>query len=156
MPRAVRDAVLARDGLVCRHCGCQVSPGSRGRDALHFDHVEHWAAGGPNTVENLMVSCARCNLTRKKPTNAIRDRRGTAAVRRRGKWYWVDGYTPPHVIQPGTVWQEFFGDFPNSYPFEDVATSWRISPTKLIRLIETGFFEATVDGPIYVRRRELS
>jgi hypothetical protein len=74
IPVAVRRAVLARDGLICQLCGCAVVlAGGRRPDALHFDHVVEWSAGGPNTVENLRVACRTCNLSRGRPLGVVRE-----------------------------------------------------------------------------------
>lgn len=44
----------------CYYCSNLVS----GSD-LHFDHIIPLSKGGPHTVENLCVSCAKCNLTKR-------------------------------------------------------------------------------------------
>lgn len=49
--------VFARDGFRCRYCG----KGSQ-ETALHVDHVIPRAAGGTSDMENLVTSCAACNL----------------------------------------------------------------------------------------------
>lgn len=53
--RLSRHSVLARDGYACQYCG------TRGRD-LTIDHVVPRWAGGPNTWDNLVACCRRCNL----------------------------------------------------------------------------------------------
>lgn len=55
IPLAVRRAVFERDGSRCRSCGTESPP-------FHLDHVYPWSKGGPNTVDNLQVLCAPCNL----------------------------------------------------------------------------------------------
>jgi hypothetical protein len=55
IPEAVKSAVLERDGEVCVYCGNSDGP-------FHFDHVFPWSRGGEHTVDNLVISCAPCNL----------------------------------------------------------------------------------------------
>jgi len=76
IPADVRAAVIARDGMICQLCGCAVV-----RRTLHLDHVLHWASGGEHTLENLRVTCARCNLTRPGPSVVIRRVIGCSAPR---------------------------------------------------------------------------
>lgn len=59
IPARVRRAVIVRDGLRCGLCGDPVSTAE-----LHLDHIVPWAAGGPDTVDNLRVTHARCNMRR--------------------------------------------------------------------------------------------
>lgn len=61
IPIAVRRAVLSRDGKICQLCGKQVG------NQLHLDHVIPYALGGADSVDNLRVTCAPCNLGRPKP-----------------------------------------------------------------------------------------
>ncbi len=73
IPSRVRRAVLDRDGMVCRHCGCvvivmerQLGQGERlPRNLLSFDHFPTpFSRGGLGTVENIVVACLRCNVAR--------------------------------------------------------------------------------------------
>jgi hypothetical protein len=57
IPVAVRRAVLARDGRVCRYCTSVVGP-------FHFDHQKPWSRGGKSTIENIVVACEACNLSK--------------------------------------------------------------------------------------------
>lgn len=52
---ALRAAVIQRDGLVCRYCGKVVG------ENLRLDHLVPLAQSGPTSLENLAVSCFRCN-----------------------------------------------------------------------------------------------
>lgn len=61
IPQAVKIAVAARDGAMCRQCGST--------DDLHFDHVIPWSKGGANTVNNIQLLCGPCN--RRKGTDDI-------------------------------------------------------------------------------------
>lgn len=65
-------AVAERDGMVCRWCGRDVlrvpSFWERGLEANHatLDHVIPRSARGPDTVENLVMACYRCNQKRSR------------------------------------------------------------------------------------------
>ena len=54
--RAVRLAVLQRDGWRCHWCG---------RPANEADHLVPLHLGGATTAENLVASCRRCNAGRR-------------------------------------------------------------------------------------------
>ena len=62
---AVRAAVVARDGYVCRYCGCAVRHRKHlrdiERDTIELDHVVPVFEGGKSTVDNLVVCCMWCN-----------------------------------------------------------------------------------------------
>lgn len=57
IPRAVRELVMARDGLVCQICFGDVAP-----DDVHLDHIKPWSKGGEHRVRNLRVTHSLCNL----------------------------------------------------------------------------------------------
>jgi HNH endonuclease len=60
IPAAVARAVFLRDGKQCSY----VSPGGRrcsARGCLELDHVEPWALGGEDTIENLRLRCRAHN-----------------------------------------------------------------------------------------------
>ncbi len=59
--RLSRHSVLARDNYTCQYCGC------RNKD-LTIDHVIPKWAGGPNTWDNLVACCRRCNLKKADKT----------------------------------------------------------------------------------------
>lgn len=68
IPPKVRAAVIARDGWVCVLCRRRLvrrsqSPRTRGR-TLHLDHIVPVSHGGQDTVDNLRVLCATCNVSR--------------------------------------------------------------------------------------------
>lgn len=68
IPAMVRAAVIARDGWVCVLCHRRLvrrsqSSRTRGR-VLHLDHIVPVSHGGMDTVDNLRVLCATCNVTR--------------------------------------------------------------------------------------------
>ncbi len=50
IPSSVRRALQRRDG------GCRF-PGCRARRWVDAHHIEHWARGGPNTLDNLVLLC---------------------------------------------------------------------------------------------------
>lgn len=65
IPQWVIRSVIARDGMLCRYCGRRVHQRrSGGPGRLHLDHVVPFSAGGKATVDNLVVSCAGCNLSK--------------------------------------------------------------------------------------------
>lgn len=49
--------VFKRDSYTCRYCGNNNTP-------LTYDHVLLWEDNGPNTVENGVTACKKCNKTR--------------------------------------------------------------------------------------------
>lgn len=51
-------AVYHRDGFKCRYCGR--GPGI----PLTVDHLVLWEEGGPNTEDNLVSACRKCNKRR--------------------------------------------------------------------------------------------
>jgi len=53
IPKAVRAAVLDRDGHQCQHCGAT--------EKLSMDHIYPWSLGGPDTIDNLQTLCRPCN-----------------------------------------------------------------------------------------------
>lgn len=54
IPSAVKLAVWKRDSGNCDLCGSNID--------LHYDHDIPHSKGGGNTVENIRLLCARCNL----------------------------------------------------------------------------------------------
>lgn len=61
IPLSIRRAVYERDGFACLACGTA--------DRLTLDHIQHYSAGGPDTVENLRTLCRSCNSSRKDRTD---------------------------------------------------------------------------------------
>lgn len=49
--------VFRRDEYTCRYCGINDVP-------MSYDHIKLWEKGGPNTVENGVCACKKCNKTR--------------------------------------------------------------------------------------------
>lgn len=54
IPAAVKRAVRARDGNVCRYCGATEGP-------FEYDHVKPYSRGGKHTVANIVIACNPCN-----------------------------------------------------------------------------------------------
>ena len=52
-----RFEVFKRDCFVCQYCG-----GHPPEVQLHVDHIIPVADGGPNSMDNFVTSCDRCNL----------------------------------------------------------------------------------------------
>lgn len=50
-----RDNVFKRDGFECVYCG------DSNKKTLTLDHVVPQSKGGPNTWDNLVTACKRCN-----------------------------------------------------------------------------------------------
>jgi hypothetical protein len=57
VPKHIRDHVWARDGRSCFYCESTDTE-------FDLDHKFPWSRGGKNTVENLVVACARCNRSK--------------------------------------------------------------------------------------------
>lgn len=53
-------SVKSRPTATCYYCSCEIQ--SR---LVHFDHIVALSKGGPHSIENLCVSCAACNLSKK-------------------------------------------------------------------------------------------
>lgn len=135
----VQRAVLARDGLICQWCGGAVvrSPVHR-PDRLHFDHVVQWSHGGSSDADNIVVSCARCNLGRAKSGGNVR----TPLLRLYGFSYgfyrWLaDVDVPRPLVGAGLA-------------LRDYAHSYRTDPTRIVGQILRGELAATPEGRIYV------
>lgn len=56
----MRDAVIARDGMICGLC---VQP-VESRSDLHIDHIQPWSRGGVTVVANLQPAHAACNIAK--------------------------------------------------------------------------------------------
>jgi len=57
IPKEISDTVYARDGKQCVYCNKTIGP-------FHLDHVHPWSRGGQHSIENLVVACAACNLSK--------------------------------------------------------------------------------------------
>lgn len=55
LPAKLRAIVLARDGLRCKHCGCDDI------DEIGVDHIIAVANGGTDDLGNLQTLCRSCN-----------------------------------------------------------------------------------------------
>lgn len=57
LPKALREQVIRRDGLVCQLCGGVVE-----RADVHIDHIHPVALGGSDFPGNLQVTHSVCNM----------------------------------------------------------------------------------------------
>ena len=74
IPFHIRRIVIERDGLHCVYCDEDLSDAE-----IHLDHVIPESRGGPTTVDNLQVTCRKCNtskgvLTEEEFMNRLRTR----------------------------------------------------------------------------------
>lgn len=77
--KKMRSILAERDGWVCKYCGMNLVPDSEvekyttssvfggvilldGYDFPQLDHVFPRSKGGENTIENLVLSCGKCNM----------------------------------------------------------------------------------------------
>jgi len=56
---------LEAGGIVCYYCNVSLEP-----EEVHIEHKTPVARGGTNSKKNLALSCARCNLSKGKKTEA--------------------------------------------------------------------------------------
>ena len=81
----IRRRVIERDGLTCVYCDDDL------RDQeVHLDHIIPESKGGPTTVDNLQVTCRRCNITKgtlseEEFTQRLRER-AIRILQRIGPW----------------------------------------------------------------------
>jgi 5-methylcytosine-specific restriction endonuclease McrA len=61
IPQKLRLAVVKKCGIKCHYCGRKTVPANR-----HLDHVIPVEAGGINSIDNLVVSCKKCNTEKGK------------------------------------------------------------------------------------------
>lgn len=59
IPINIRRQVIERDGLHCVYCDDDLSDSE-----IHLDHVIAESQGGPTTVNNLQVTCRKCNTAK--------------------------------------------------------------------------------------------
>ena len=57
--QGIREFIYAREGGRCFYCHCDVP-----ESGAHIDHVFPVSRGGKSTYENLVLSCAACNLSK--------------------------------------------------------------------------------------------
>jgi len=55
----IRRQVIQRDGYHCVYCDEDLSQAE-----IHLDHVVPESKGGPTTVDNLQVTCRKCNTAK--------------------------------------------------------------------------------------------
>lgn len=56
IPASLRQAVYARDGRRCLHCGAD--------EHLSLDHIVPWSKGGRDDLTNLQTLCRSCNSSK--------------------------------------------------------------------------------------------
>jgi 5-methylcytosine-specific restriction endonuclease McrA len=61
IPKKLRLAVVKKCGIKCHYCGRKTVPTNR-----HLDHIIPVEAGGINSIDNLVVSCKKCNTEKGK------------------------------------------------------------------------------------------
>lgn len=67
LSKSLRFEVFKRDGFVCQYCGSHPPA-----VILHVDHIIAIANGGNNEIDNLVTSCASCNLGKgARPINRV-------------------------------------------------------------------------------------
>lgn len=65
IPLNLRRAVIDRDGLHCVFCDEDLQD-----KEIHLDHVIPESQGGPTTLNNLQVTCRKCNTSKGTLTEA--------------------------------------------------------------------------------------
>lgn len=55
--KSLRNKIIERDGSTCQYCHKKIED-----DQIHIDHVIPYSLGGKTEENNLVVSCAECNL----------------------------------------------------------------------------------------------
>jgi 5-methylcytosine-specific restriction endonuclease McrA len=56
IPRRLRNIIIERDGQRCVYCGVDLE-----LNEIHIDHVIPESKGGPTNIQNLQVTCRKCN-----------------------------------------------------------------------------------------------
>ncbi|MFY8001451.1 MAG: HNH endonuclease, partial [Candidatus Kapaibacteriota bacterium] len=60
LSRDIRNYIYVRDKGSCEYCSAKVQP-----DFFHVDHIVPFAKGGTDAIENLVLSCVKCNQSKK-------------------------------------------------------------------------------------------
>lgn len=73
IPLEMKVAIIERDGFVCKACGQPIAQcndarrvAKMGSGFYHIDHIVPCQQGGRATMENLRLTCAKCNQARQK------------------------------------------------------------------------------------------
>ncbi|WBY02787.1 HNH endonuclease [Ramlibacter tataouinensis] len=71
----LENKLLFKEGQVCAYCGA--------RHSLEWDHVIPLAIGGPDTIDNLVRACRRCNASKgaRDPYQWLLERPGSEVPR---------------------------------------------------------------------------
>lgn len=59
IPQHIRRQVIERDGRYCVYCDEDLTDGE-----IHLDHVIPESQGGPTNLDNLQVTCRKCNTSK--------------------------------------------------------------------------------------------
>lgn len=59
IPTSLRRMVIERDGYRCVYCDDDLTNAE-----VHLDHVIPESKGGPTNLNNLQVTCRKCNLSK--------------------------------------------------------------------------------------------
>jgi len=74
LSKAVKTALLIRDGNHCHYCGVTMTQSNVGGfhpTGISIDHVIPVKDGGSSDMDNLVLACRRCNL--EKRTNSYHE-----------------------------------------------------------------------------------
>lgn len=81
IPQSARNAVAKRDRGVCQHCALRASRAEVSKRGVlqffdsdgkvfHIDHLTPISLGGTHDLSNLVLSCASCNLSKRRAVAA--------------------------------------------------------------------------------------
>jgi 5-methylcytosine-specific restriction endonuclease McrA len=81
IPQKLRNAVAKRDRGICHHCGERAASAAVSKRGVlqffapdgrvfHIDHVVPLSAGGRHSLDNLVLACAPCNLSKRRAVAA--------------------------------------------------------------------------------------
>lgn len=102
--RLSRHAILARDSFTCQYCGC------KGKD-LTLDHVVPRWAGGPNSWDNLVACCRKCNL---KKADKTPQQAGMKLAKKPKRPHFIPYLSLPQYLKAKAraEWQDYLPYFP--------------------------------------------
>jgi hypothetical protein len=74
--KRLRFEIFKRDGFRCQYCGATPV-----QEPLQCDHIIPVASGGTNDPENLITSCAACNIGKSSVSLAVSQIRATLPIK---------------------------------------------------------------------------